>query len=86
MQRTFPLKLNIFFVKCLLVLCLIISAAITWQSIVVIQEKTDTHSFIIIPIIILIGLLFLLIGYISNKYMSTFTFTVSLIVLAFLFD
>ncbi|MCC2327489.1 ArnT family glycosyltransferase [Bacillus wiedmannii] len=83
MQRTFPLKLNIFFVKCLLVLCLIISAAITWQSIVLIQEKTDTHSVIIIPIIILIGLLFLLIGYISNKYMSTFTFTVSLIVLAF---
>ncbi|MGK0537393.1 hypothetical protein ACSG5Z_32245, partial [Bacillus sp. 'calajunan'] len=72
MQRTFPLKLTIFFVTCLLVLCLIISAAITWQSIVVIQEKTDTHSVIIIPIIILIGLLFLLIGYISNKYMSTF--------------
>ena len=47
------------------------------------SRKTDTHSFIIIAIIILIGLLFLLIGYISNKYMSTFIFTVSLIVLAF---
>ncbi|MBJ7985349.1 MULTISPECIES: glycosyltransferase family 39 protein [Bacillus] len=83
MQSTFFLKLNTFFVKCLLILCLIISAAITFQSIVVTREYTNTRLLIILPVIIILGLLLLFIGYISNKYMSKMVFTISLIILAF---
>ncbi|EEL79284.1 Integral membrane protein [Bacillus cereus AH1271] len=83
MQSTFFLKLNTFFVKCLLVLCLIISAAITWDSVSVVRAQADTRLLIIIPSIILIGLLFILIGYITNKYMSKLIFTIALIILAF---
>ena len=64
-------------------LCLIISAAITWQSVYVVREQANTRLLIIVPIIIMIGLLFLLVGYISNKYMSKLIFTISLIILAF---
>ncbi|MDF4766686.1 hypothetical protein P3557_26100, partial [Vibrio parahaemolyticus] len=83
MQSPFFLKLNTFCVKSLLVLCLIISAAITWQSVYVVREQANTRLLIIVPIIIMIGLLFLLVGYISNKYMSKLIFTISLIILAF---
>ena len=83
MQSTFFLKLNTFFVRCLLVLCLIISAAITWDSVSVVREQADTRLLIIIPSIILIGLLFIFIGYITNKYMSKLIFTILLIILAF---
>ncbi|MGG0252227.1 glycosyltransferase family 39 protein [Bacillus toyonensis] len=83
MQSSFFLKLNTFFVKSLLVLCLIISGAITWHSVYVVREQANTRLLIIIPSIILIGILFLLIGYISNKYMSKLMFAISLIILAF---
>lgn len=83
MQSPFFLKLNTFCVKSLLVLCLMISAAITWQSVYIVRGQSQTRLLIIVPIIILIGLLFLLIGYISNKYMSKLIFTISLIILAF---
>ncbi|MED1402720.1 glycosyltransferase family 39 protein [Bacillus mycoides] len=83
MQSTFPLKLNTFFVKFLLILCLIISGAITWHSIAVIKEHDDTHLLVLIPVVILIGVIFLLFGYISNKYMSKVVFSISLIFLAF---
>ncbi|MGH1285675.1 ArnT family glycosyltransferase [Bacillus toyonensis] len=83
MQSSFFLKLNTFFVKSLLVLCLIISGAITWHSVYVVREQANTRLLIIIPSIILIGILVLLIGYISNKYMSKLMFAISLIILAF---
>ncbi|ADY24640.1 glycosyltransferase family 39 protein [Bacillus paranthracis] len=83
MESTFSLKLNTFFVKILLVLCLIISGAITWHSVAVIKEHDETSLLVLIPVLILIGLVFLLFGYISNKYMSKLTFSISLIILAF---
>lgn len=83
MQSTLPLKLNTFFVKFLLVLCLIISGAITWHSVSVIHEHDDTRLLVLLPTLLLIGSIFLLFGYISNKYMSKVTFSISLLILAF---
>ncbi|HHT7141991.1 TPA: ArnT family glycosyltransferase [Bacillus cereus] len=82
MQNTFSLKANAFFVKCLLLLCLFIYAAITWYSISIIGSTSGSRFLVIIPPLI-IGLLLLLIGYIANKYMSKIVFTISLITLAF---
>lgn len=69
--------------KILLVLCLIISGAITWHSVAVIKEHDDTRLLVLVPVLILIGLVFLLFGYISNKYMSKLAFSISLIILTF---
>ena len=82
MQNTFSLKANAFFVKCLLLLCLFIYAAITWYSISIIGSTSGSRFLVIVPPLI-IGLLLLLIGYIANKYMSKIVFTISLITLAF---
>ena len=82
MQNIFSLKANAFFVKCLLLLCLFIYAAITWYSISIIGSTSDSRFLVIVPPII-IGLLLLLIGYIANKYMSKIVFTISLITLTF---
>ncbi len=60
MESTFSLKLNTFFVKILLLLCLIISGAITWHSVAVIKEHDETSLLVLIPVLILIGLVFLL--------------------------
>ncbi|MED2762422.1 glycosyltransferase family 39 protein [Bacillus thuringiensis] len=77
-------RINSFLTKSLLILCLIILSWITWESYLTISDKLDIPNSVSLPIMIGIGLVFLIVAYLINKYMSSLTFVISLTLLAFI--
>ncbi|WP_258131696.1 glycosyltransferase family 39 protein [Bacillus cereus] len=77
-------RINSFLTKSLLILCLIILSWITWESYLTISDKLDVPNSVSLPIMIGIGLVFLIVACLINKYMSSLTFVISLTLLAFI--
>ncbi|MGF9963872.1 ArnT family glycosyltransferase [Bacillus rhizoplanae] len=76
-------RLNSFFAKCLMILCLIIFAFAIWNSYLTVKETLMVRTLISGPIVILIMALFILLAYLSNKYLSKVSFIILLTLCAF---
>ncbi|WP_243525342.1 glycosyltransferase family 39 protein [Bacillus pseudomycoides] len=76
-------KINSFLIKALLLLCLTIFAFITWDSYLTIKEYLQIRTLISAPTIMVIALLFFVVAYTINKYMSRVVFIILLTLLAF---